>query len=444
MPASTSPAATVIDWVSVPEPIVRHGFTAARLIADPRSWIKRRVETVELLTREETRRRVSIDFALDDAALGALTTEEGVVVPIALLTKEPRRHFDLHDESRRSIPALGRLDNVRLSSVGLMTLAFQALSEGVSPEGMPDDALTTLGPDIERIVAFPPDLARDAIIELYDRTRDDAAYNALWQDTDFVEVASALAEHYVLFAVLEKNGPNRRILKYSYGDDFDVRARGAAHLTGRAKRLAGICRAGRDLATDARPIDIACRGATRAASFHVEVAVPEELRIRSARLVADDMPISKPDENVNRASLYITEEPDPWSDVRAEIVLVAERGGPVTQAAITSSVAALLLWLGVITELDIENPGAVVSILLAGTALYSGVSAASGDHRLVRTVFRTRRWMLALASLAALAGSAALAFEIPCERPVDVWWCAALVASFAAGRLALAAVRAPA
>lgn len=436
----------VIDWVSVPQAVLRTSITAARLIADPSAWIKRRVETIELLTREETRRRVSIDFVLDKDSHDSLMTDQGVVVPIALLTKEPRRNFDLHDESNRSLPALGRPDNGLLSSVALMALALRALSNALEPDEMPEDALATLGSGIEQIVTRSPGEAREALVELYERTSEDRSYAPIWESPEFEEVASSLAEHYVLFAVLASGGPTRRVLKYSYGDDFDVAARatGAGNHAGLKGTLAEVCRAGRDLATDERAIDIACRGAARAESFHVEVAVPEELRVRTAQLVADGEPISKPDDNVNRASLYVGDGLDAWSDVRAEIVLVAERSGPVIQAAITSGVAATLLWLGVITELDIENPGAVVSILLAGTALYSGVSAASGDHRLVRTVFRTRRWMLALASFAALAGSAALAFEIPCERPVAVWWVAAVAASIAAGRLWLTALRAPA
>jgi hypothetical protein len=436
--SSVDPA-TDIDWFSVPAARVRTGLTVARLLAHPRSWIRRRVETIELLTREETRRRVSIDFALDGDAWAALETDDGLVVPIAVLTKEPRRNFDLQDESCRSLPALGRRDNIELSSVALMTLAAQAL-----PEEMPDGFFDVIGPRIERLVSCSPDRARTELADFYALTHGDATYGSLWESDDFVEVASALAEHYVLFAVLDDGGPRRRVLKYSYGDDFDVTARAGGSENGRRRRFARVWRTARDLVTDDRPIDIACRGAARAASFHVEVAIPEELRVQSAQLVADGEPISEPDENVNRASLYVTKDLGPWADVRAEIVLVAERSGQVIQAAITSGVAAALLWLGVITGLDIENPGSVVSILLAGTALYSGVSAASGDHRLVRTIFRTRRWMLTLASFGALVGSAALAFEIPCERPVDVWWWAAVAASIAAGRLSVTAIRAPA
>jgi hypothetical protein len=44
-------------------PLLTTGIACTRLIADPAAWINRRVETIELLSREETRRRVSIASA---------------------------------------------------------------------------------------------------------------------------------------------------------------------------------------------------------------------------------------------------------------------------------------------------------------------------------------------------------------------------------------------
>ena len=74
------------------------GIAAAELIADPARWTNRRVETIELLSQEETRRRVSIDFTLSKAKAQErrfFASEDGVVVPISVLTKEARRNLDL-------------------------------------------------------------------------------------------------------------------------------------------------------------------------------------------------------------------------------------------------------------------------------------------------------------------------------------------------------------
>jgi hypothetical protein len=105
-------------------------------------------------------------------------------------------------------------------------------------------------------------------------------------------------------------------------------------------------------------------------------------------------------------------------------------------------VVSTLLWLGVASGLDGENPGAAVSLILAGAALYSGLVTDQAEHKIVRRVFgATRRW-LGVVTLAALAGSASLAMELPCERPVTVWLIAAAVSTLAALRLGWSALRA--
>ena len=100
-------------------PPIAAGVACTSLIADPARWINRRVETIELLSREETRRRVSIDFTLTKEQLAALDIGDGVAVPIAVLTKEPRRNFDLRDEAGRAVPVLGRDQNGDLAHIAL-------------------------------------------------------------------------------------------------------------------------------------------------------------------------------------------------------------------------------------------------------------------------------------------------------------------------------------
>jgi hypothetical protein len=57
-----------------------------------------------MLDRDATRRRVSIDYLLSDEQLEALTLEDGVVVPISVLTKEPRKSST--SATRRAAPFL--------------------------------------------------------------------------------------------------------------------------------------------------------------------------------------------------------------------------------------------------------------------------------------------------------------------------------------------------
>lgn len=253
---------------------------------------------------------------------------------------------------------------------------------------------------------------------------------------------SASVKTASLCSVLPPDGPTRRILKYSYGEDFDL----ALVDSNLAVRLAPRELAKRAWHPDRQQFAISCPGASRAASFHVEVAIPEELRIRQAVLLDAETGtnLSIVDRNINRASLYASAPLRPQTDVIAYIEAVGERSGQAAQSAITSCIAAGLLWLGVASGLDTTNPGAAVSIVLAGAALYSGFTAASGQHKLVRMIFASRRRWLLVTTAAALAGSATLALEYPCASPVDVWKIAAVVATVAALRLSWSAVRSPA
>lgn len=83
-----------IDEDTLDEDLVDAGVACAALISDPKRWINRRVETVEMLSQEETRRRVSIDFTLSDKQRAELATPHGVIAPISVLSKQPRRNFD--------------------------------------------------------------------------------------------------------------------------------------------------------------------------------------------------------------------------------------------------------------------------------------------------------------------------------------------------------------
>jgi hypothetical protein len=190
---------------------------------------------------------------------------------------------------------------------------------------------------------------------------------------------------------------------------------------------------------------IACPGAWRAASFHVEIAIPEELRLERAFLYDLDArePLSAVDENVNRAALYATEPLDEDRDIIAYAEVAAERAGRTFVSAATGFVASALLWLGVASGLDAKNPGAAISLLLAGAAVFSGLVAVQGQHRIVQRAFAgSRRW-LAVIAVSALTASASLAMELPSEHPVATWRLCAIIATFAAVRLIWSAVRAP-
>ena len=419
-------------------PFIAAGIACTDLIAYPSSWINRRVETIELLSHEETRRRVSVDYTLPADTQGALEIEDGVVVPLTVLTKEARRNFDLRDEGGRAVPVLGKHQNGTLAHVALMNAALNAL-----PQPPSQDAFEILAADLRRVVFDPPAEAADALAYLVGGAEaGDPLRDAIIEDETCQLLLNALWRNYVLFAVLPPGGPARRVLKYGYGDDFAP----VAEAQGWLGRFHPREIADRVFWPDRRRFVILTPGASWAVSFHVEIAVPEELRITSAFLYDfnTDVAASAVDENVNRASLYAREHVDAEDDVDAYIEVAPERSGKTFQAAATGVVVAALLWLGVESDLDAKNPGAAVSLLLAGAALFSGLTAVQGEHRIVKNVFSTSRFWLAVVTVSALTASATLAMEIPKEHPVAVWRWAAIACTIAAVRLAWSALRAPA
>ncbi len=416
--------------------LIDAGIAAAPLIAEPKSWINRRVETIELLSGEQTRRRVSIDFTLTDAQLASLRIQDGIVAPISLLAKERLRAFDLRDEAGAAIPALGREQNGELSLVALSSAASAALGTDV-----PAGELEQLTADLRRIVFEPARTAEGMRAEFARKAAVAGSSHAVVNaDPRCAALLDALWTNYVLFAVLVAGGPNRRILKYAYGDEVDL-----SWATGRLDRSFGWGEIGyRVRYPDRRWFLIDCPGAWRARSFHAEVVIPEELRFDLAMLSdsATDRPLSAFELGVNRAALYADEEIDSHQDVSAALEIAPEAAGRLNQASTTSLIVAALLWLGVASGLRGNSPDAAVSILLGGAALFSGVTAVLGEHRLVSAIFSaTRRWLLVVTA-AALLASASLAMAPFGSHPVGTWRVAAVTCTVAAVRLTWSSIRA--
>jgi hypothetical protein len=413
------------------------GIASVRLIAEPGNWINRRVETIEILSHEETRRRVSIDFTLSQMLQTELTTPEGIVVPISVLTKEARRNFDLRDEGGGAVPVLGRQSNGDLAHIAVLRAALEALDGKVEP-----DAFELLEGDLAQIVLSPPAQAETALsFFIGSAEAGDALRSKIWESDTCRNLLETLWANYVLFAVLPPNGSNRRILKYSYGDDLPRPERVSIR-----ERLSPAYIRERTWSPNRSRFLVLCPGAWRATSFHLELAIPEELRIETAALVdlETENLISNIDDNVNRASLYATQSIGRDEEVGAFVEIVPERQGRAFQAAITGIVVTALLWLGECSGLDTENPGSAVSLLLAGAALFSGVSAVRGEHVLVKSLFAPSRRGLIAIGLAALVGSATLAMQIPDSHPTEVWWWAATFSSVFTAKLVWSAIRAPA
>ena len=108
----------------------------------------------------------------------------------------------------------------------------------------------------------------------------DALRSAIWESPTCRSLLSVLWNNYVLFAVIPPDGPVRRILKYSYGEDFDLRMQAAGSEIVLAPWMIwqGIWR------PRSKPFHNSVPGSMASGEFHAEVVIPEDLRVERAVL----------------------------------------------------------------------------------------------------------------------------------------------------------------
>lgn len=396
------------------------------LLSDEARWIHRRVETVDLLAQELVRRQVTVEFTLPAPLLDELRIgpEGPWCVPIAILEKQPLRHFDLLEDDEWR-PILGRAHNGPIASALVLASARLAIGS----ETVDSDVRLQL----DRVAQGDPDDARAAMAILRGRSAHEAQVATILDHDTSGYFVETLAESYMLIALLAKPR-GRRILKYSYDEHLRfIRGR-----PGRARRLAGR------LGWLPLVIDIAVPTAAHTASYHAEVVVPEELRIDAVvrDAVTNDLLSTNIERSVDRASLHapgVALDADPL----LKVAVSAERSGVPTLAFVISAVTALLLLLGAaIGRLGSPTAGSSVAVLLAGSVLFAATVARGGEHRLVRGIFVGQRWLLSITAIAALAAAASVAFGASPGVRDTIWYAAGGASALACLGLAVAFVQA--
>ena len=101
----------------------------AALLNRHAAWRHRRVETITVLSHEQVRRHVSVDFTVPlEHREEVRLSEHEWIVPLALLAKRPLVHFDLRSEDETAVPLL-RSDEARLIARELLYLALDVDAE---------------------------------------------------------------------------------------------------------------------------------------------------------------------------------------------------------------------------------------------------------------------------------------------------------------------------
>jgi hypothetical protein len=382
------------------------GFAA--LLRRQAGWRHRRVETITVLSHEQVRRSVSVDFTVplehrEDLRL----SETEWVVPLALMAKAELAHFDLRDEDHGSVPLL-RSDEAQLIARELLYVMLDLDAENAG--AIDADAL------IEWILSTGPEDS-DAV---------DSEVAALEEEHGplpvFAAFAHQLTRGFLLCAVVG-DVSRRRVLKFAYDEPLAQPDRGL-HFYPAA-------------------------GCMEAATYHVEVEMPDEMRARTTRLV-DSLSgevLATGLRDSDRPAVYYSAGAGWRLDPGLIVSFGTERGRFLAPAALVAWVIALELalpWLLADLPALAASAGPAITVLLSSSAVFSALVLRSGEHPLVRLVLVPYRLWLAAATGAAVAAGGALAFRAASGALAAIWGIGALVALLAAGIITVKAARAPA
>jgi len=376
------------------------------------AWRHRRVETITVLTHEQVRRHVSIDFTVpEDQREGLRLSAHEFAVPLALLTKRPLVHFDLRNEEQHAISLLTAEQHRTIAR----ELLYRQLDSDLADQDAGDDAVVLAADElIEAVLADEPQALEPQIDAL------EAAHGI--KLVDFRATAAVLSRNFILWAVV-RGLERRRVFKFAYDEPFGRRP-GFVYLIG-------------------------APGCTEALSYHVEVAVPAELKARSTLLVdtATDTLLAVGERDTDRPALYFRADTAPLP-TRPEVVIdfVVERWRFLAPAALVATIIALLVTpprlFSDLAALP-ESAATAVGLVLSTSAVFSVLVLRTEEHPLVRLMLVRARALLAASTLTALFAAASIGFRTARWIVEGTWAVAALVSVLTAGILIVEAVRAP-
>jgi len=379
------------------------GFAA--LLTRQVAWRHRRVETIDVLSHEQVRRSVSVDFTVPLEHRADLQLADGqYAVPLGVLEKRQLVHFDLRSEDEESVPLM-RSEEVQLIARELLYLLVDLdVDDGDPPE---------VSDLIERVLAAGPQDA-DAVGAQVDAVAAELP--------GFAALARPLTRGFLLCAVL-RDVSRRRIVKFAYDEPLER--------PGRWEHFYGT------------------QGCTEAASYHVELAIPEGLRARSVDMIDNRTGevLAEGPRDSDRPGLHYVADARDRMDPGLQVHYATERNGFLLPAMVVAWVIALELGLAFLFA-DLRgiavSGGPAVAVLLSVSAVFSSLVLRAGEHPLVQLVLARYRAWLAAATLAAVVAGATLAFRGTAALLDLTWGLGALVAVVAAGILSFEAARAPA
>jgi hypothetical protein len=358
---------------------------------------------------------VSVDFTVpaeyrDDLRISAA---EECVVPLALLAKRPLVHFDLRNEEGHSVPLLTAQQNALIDRE-LLYLALDAdLDAQDASEAAKAAVSIAAGEVVEAVLRHG---AAAGEVERLERRHGLAPLE------DFRAMTATLSANFVLWAVT-RGLERRRVFKFAYDEPFSQRP-GLVHYY------------------DAP-------GVTEAASYHLEVAVPPDLKARTTSLVDDATGevLTTGERDTDRPALYFSADPARMPERPGVTVAYgAERSRFLAPAAVVASIITLLIAVPLLFA-DLAalagSAGPAIGLVLSTSAVFSALVLRTDEHPLLRLILVRHRIALVTSTLAALLAAAVLGFRAEDWLLRTGWAVAGVVSAVAAAMLVVAAMRSP-
>ncbi len=194
------------------------GLVVFAMMADWKAWVGRRVETVTFLDPDTVRRQVSVDFTVPELPLiFELDGRSLHLLPLALLRKRRLTHFDLRDETGRTLPLITGRANGALAASALAEAA-RAFQPNRELEAFPRGNLSD---ELWRIATRPAYEAREvwrslALTHAGDTPLERDLRQALTKSWRFMSLANDLTRNLLVATPLLVDGEERRIIKFAY------------------------------------------------------------------------------------------------------------------------------------------------------------------------------------------------------------------------------------
>lgn len=389
----------------------------AQLLANEPRWVLRRTETVTFNDEASLRRQTAVHFQLPTRV--GFDDGTPTYVPLGLLEREVLTHFDVWDETGRTLPMLPRRLNALIAAELLQQQAVEALRALGQPLRLHPEIASALAliagvepPETE--AASSEESSDDAAAQQAAVIRDDQIVRGLIED---------IRSQFILMVPVEaSSSPVQRIIKFAYDTAYmpitaGTAAGDGAHLAiqfwhwakGRlldALEVLGL-----------RPFTCAVvtPAITDASSYHIEVIAPEEVICEMNLLHVSstgELQHLTSSRGIGRVHLYTSDRgSDGWGyallefDLRSSLVWPVVLLSAVTTVTLLGGIAAHC-WFGLPKRAD------AAATLVVALPTFFAPFVVPGSHPLVRRMFKGLRGLVLASALLAFVSAATLALNL--------------------------------